>query len=222
MMNVQCVKQNPTDPVGICRNPMGCSPEGNVCYKKDYACSISTAPNNCCGAVGDPTACVLDPLGVPRCHGIGTCRKGGETCAFTGDCCNNVPCVPDDTGQLRCLNVPDGGTICVPAGGNCTVTADCCRGTSCIISQGSTQGKCGVIMPPPPDGGISTPDSGTTPDAGTTTDSGTSPDSGTPTDSGTTDEPPPVCSQYGQLCTVDADCCNAIPCTAGICRIPPM
>ena len=55
------------------------------------------------------------------------------------------------------------------------------------------------------------------PDAATS--DGTSP----PDDGSTTpDAPPPVCSQYGQICTVDSDCCNAIPCTAGICRIPPM
>src|SRR6266545_972264 len=30
--NVQCVRESPSDPVGVCRNPMGCSPEGNVCH----------------------------------------------------------------------------------------------------------------------------------------------------------------------------------------------
>jgi hypothetical protein len=208
---------------------MGCSPEGNVChYKQDdnYSCNVSSSPNNCCGATGNSGACVLDPLGVPRCKGIPGCRAGGETCAFTGDCCNNVPCVPDSTGQLRCLIVPDGGKICVPANGGCTVNADCCPGNVCVVPQGSTLGTCGPLNPPPPDGGITPP-----PDGGSTTDGASSPDSGTgddgstppPTD-GSTPPPdsPPVCSQYGQICTVDGDCCNAIPCTGGICRIPPM
>jgi hypothetical protein len=118
--------------------------------------------------------------------------------------------------------VPDGGTICVPPGGNCTITGDCCPGTTCIVSQGSTQGKCGNTTPP--DGGTTT-DAGTSGDGGSSTDGGTSSDSGTGTgsDAGAgMDAPPPVCSQYGQICSVDSDCCNAIPCTAGICRIPPM
>ncbi len=217
---VQCVREHATDTVGVCRNPMGCSPEGNVChYRGDetYTCNVSSAPNNCCGATGNSGACVLDQLGVPRCKGIGTCRKGGETCAFTGDCCNNVPCVPDDSGQLRCLAVPDGGTSCVPSAGNCTVTADCCPGTSCIVPQGSTLGKCGIITTPPPDGGTSSPDGSTAPDGGTTPPD----DGGTSTPDAT---PPPVCSQYGQICTTNADCCNGIPCygDGGICRIPPM
>jgi hypothetical protein len=209
---VQCVRANPNDPVGICRNPMGCSPEGNVCHYKNYACAISSAPNDCCGAPGNSGACQLDPLGVPRCHAIGACRKGGETCAFSVDCCNNVPCIPDATGQLRCLTVPDGGPACVPQGGNCTITGDCCPGSTCIVPQGSTLGTCGVVTPPPSDGGVTPP-----------TDGGSAPDGGTPADAA----PPPtdgpaVCSQYGQICNSNPDCCNGIPCTGGICRIPPM
>ena len=229
--NVQCVRDNPSDPVGLCRNPMGCSPEGNVChYRQDpnYSCNVSSAPNNCCGATGNSGACQLDALGVPRCHGIPVCRAPGETCAYSGDCCNGVPCVPDDTGQLRCLIVPDGGRICVPTNGNCTVTADCCPGNECVVPQGSTLGKCGPLQPPPSDGGTPPPNDAATdggsapPDGGTPPpdDSGTTPDGSAPPPDGP--PPPPVCSQYGQLCTVDSDCCNAIPCTGGICRIPPM
>jgi hypothetical protein len=182
--NVQCVRENPSDLVGVCRNPMGCSPEGNVChYKRDtgYACVVSAAPNNCCGAVGNSDACQLDPLGVPRCRAA-ACRPGGDTCAFTGDCCNGAPCVPDGTGQLRCSIAPDGGgPICVPSGGGCTISADCCAGSVCHVPPGSVAGTCAPPPPPPPSWDAGVPDGGS-------------------------------CAVYGQVCTQASDCCANIPC----------
>src|SRR5262249_48612576 len=112
--NVTCEKTN-GEPMGICRNPMGCNPEGNVCHYKNYTCDISSARNDCCAAQGNSTGCKnngdasatccqLDALGVPRCNGFGgQCRKPGETCAYSGDCCNGIPCVPDSNNVLRCL-----------------------------------------------------------------------------------------------------------------------
>jgi hypothetical protein len=136
--------------VGICRNPTGCNPEGDVCHYQNYACSISSARNDCCGAVGNSGECQLDPLGVPRCHGIGTCKNPGETCAYTGDCCNGVPCVPGGDGGLVCgAAPPDGGVACVPNTGACTVNADCCSGNQCNVPAGSTHGTCGPTTPPP-------------------------------------------------------------------------
>jgi hypothetical protein len=204
--------------LGICRNPSGgggqsaCNPEGNVCHFQDYACSISSSRANCCGGLGsNGGVCKLDRLGVPRCYGLGTCRQPGETCAFTGDCCNDNACVPDASGVLRC-----GGTTCVAEGGGCTISGDCCRGTSCIVPTGSTKGVCGVVSPPPPpppaDGGTSA-DGGSPPDAGAATDTGGAPDLAPP-------PPPPACSEYGQGCSVTADCCNAVPCTSGFCVYP--
>jgi hypothetical protein len=200
--------------VGICRNPLSCNPEGNICHYKNYECSISSARNDCCGATGNSGACQLDPLGVPRCHAIGKCRNPGESCAFTADCCNNVPCIPDGKGGLACLTAPPGGPACSPQGGRCTVSADCCPGYLCITQLGSTDGVCGIVAPPPPT------------DAGTPVG-----DSGTPVgDSGVpvTDAAPPPpydggplpCAAYGQICTVDGDCCNGVPCTAGKCYTP--
>jgi hypothetical protein len=152
--NVVCEKVNPTDTVGTCRNPTGCNPEGNVCHYMNYACSISSARNDCCAAVGNSGVCQLDHLGVPRCYGLGTmCRQGGQTCASAADCCNSVPCIPDSSGVLRCLNPPDGGVACSAAGGACTAAADCCPGLTCTIPPGSVQGTCGN-PPPPPDGGV--------------------------------------------------------------------
>ena len=135
--------------VGICRNPMGCNPEGNVCHYKDYACAISAARNDCCGAPGNSGACQLDKLGVPRCHAIGACVQEGGNCAYDGDCCNSAHCVPGPNGQLVCQGQ------CSPVAGACTVDADCCSGLQCHVPTGSTSGTCGVAPPPPPgfDGG---------------------------------------------------------------------
>jgi hypothetical protein len=188
--------------LGICRNPRSCNPQGNVCHFKDYTCSVSSARNDCCAAVGNSGVCQLDFMGVPRCNGLGTtCIPGGGICSSAMDCCNQMPCVPDGSGLLRCYLPPfspvDGGVpppSCVPTGGRCTINADCCAGVVCITLPGSTQGICG-LQPPPP--GKPGQDAGTV-DAGT----------------------PPICAEYGQLCTTRADCCNDIPCYNGRCIEP--
>jgi hypothetical protein len=181
--------------IGICRNPMSCNPQGNVCHYKDYACSVSSARNDCCGAVGNSGACQLDTLGVPRCNGLGdACRKAGETCASAADCCNRVPCVPDAAGTLRCLQPSDGGPTCSLQGGPCTINGDCCVGTACVKPLGSLAGTCGVYVPPP------------AVDAGPTDAGGSIYDGGT-------------CALYGQSCRSTSDCCGGTPCTgpAGPC-----
>jgi hypothetical protein len=173
--------------LGICRNPRSCNPQGNVCHFKDYACSISSARNDCCAAVGNSGVCQVDFLGVPRCNGLGdTCRKSGETCASTNDCCALAPCIPDNTGALRCYGPGDGGTnICVPSGGACSINGDCCPGTTCIQPIGSTQGVCGTNT--------------------------VQPDGGVPLDAG------PACAEYGQTCASASECCNSVPCWNGKC-----
>lgn len=138
--NVQCEIQTGFA-VGVCRNPTGCNPEGNVCHYKDYACAISSARNDCCGAPGNSGACQLDKLGVPRCHALGACVSPGGGCAFDEDCCSGGHCVPGAAGQLSCQ------ADCSPAVGPCTVDADCCAGLQCLVAQGSTSGVCGA--PPP-------------------------------------------------------------------------
>jgi hypothetical protein len=130
--------------VGICRNPTGCNPEGDVCHYKNYACAISSARNDCCGAPGNSGACQLDKLGVPRCHALGACVNAGGACAFDNDCCAGGHCVPGANGNLACQ------AACSPSGGACTVNADCCAGLPCIVAQGSTSGACGIPSPPPP------------------------------------------------------------------------
>jgi len=141
--------------IGVCRNPVNgeenpdgaCSPQGNVCHFKDYECSVSSARANCCSGLGANGTCKLDPLGVPRCDGLGDdCRMEGETCASSDDCCNDAPCVPDSEGILRC-----GVDECVPVDGSCTINADCCPGGTCYRPAGSLTGTC--EPPPPGEGG---------------------------------------------------------------------
>jgi len=203
--NVYCEKDTGSD-LGICRNPMSCSPQGNVCHYKDYTCGVSSARANCCGGLGAKGGvCQLDPLGVPRCNGLGDeCIAAGEICASADDCCDDVPCTPDAQGVLRCFEPPPGEPPCVPKDGGCTINADCCPGNTCTRPVGSTVGTCNPTTqppPPPPDAGTNPP-----PDAGTNPP----PDAGTPT----------ICSEYGQTCQQTSDCCNGVPCTTGICRVP--
>jgi len=183
--------------VGICRNPHGCNPQGNVCHYQNYTCSISSARDDCCAPTGKGV-CQIDTLGVPRCSGLGnTCRQGGETCSSAMDCCNRAPCVPDPSGVLHCYGPPstgiDGGvpSKCVPGGGPCSINGDCCVGTTCIQPIGTTQGTCGA--PGPPSG----PPSGL--------------------DAGTPDSSTPGCAEYGQTCKTDSDCCNGVSCSGGTC-----
>jgi hypothetical protein len=179
--------------VGVCRNPIGCKPDGDVCKLETMSCNASC---NCCsGNCENEDTCKLDSVGVPRCAGA-QCVPAGGACATSANCCNGLPCVP---------NPADGGMppficyqgSCVPKCGQCTINADCCPGETCITTPGSTKGTCGPCQPPP-DGGVDAGDGGG-PDAG---DAGT-PDAG---DAG------PSCSLYGQQCTSDGDCCNGVPC----------
>lgn len=217
--NVTCQKQA-GNPVGICNNGVACTPQGAVCHYKNYSCSSSSAPANCCSAVGASGRCVkgtdgilrcngfdesvcngltegskcslcqLDTLGIPRCNGLGACRQPGETCSSAADCCNDLPCIPGPTGELIC-----GQTQCQACGGNCTINADCCVGGACVTQPGSTQGTC-ECAPPPPDAG--------TGGAGGTTGSGGAPGTGGATT--------PPCALYGQACSVSSDCCSGVPC----------
>ncbi|WP_394828766.1 hypothetical protein [Pendulispora albinea] len=153
--NVVCDKE-PGAAVGVCRNPRSCNPEGNVCHFKDYVCGGSSSRNDCCGHLGSKTNCELDPVGVPRCHAVGSdgglaCRQTGETCAFSGNCCNGALCVPDASGTLRCAPPT---TKCSASGGACSVNADCCSGLSCTTPPGSVSGTCGATTVP--DGGTNT------------------------------------------------------------------
>jgi hypothetical protein len=141
--NVVCLGDNgtvpnATDSIGICRNPTGCNPEGDTCHYLNYACGNSSKRNDCCAAPGNSGVCQLDPLGVPRCYGLGSsCVATSGYCATATDCCNAAPCVPDGQGHLVC------GGGCVNTTGMCTSTGDCCSGLTCVFTPGQTYGTCG-------------------------------------------------------------------------------
>lgn len=201
--NVIC-EIEPGKQIGLCRNPSNgtspggaCNPQGNVCHFKNYTCDISSTRANCCGGLGAKGGvCQLDPLGIPRCNGLGDeCREAGETCASTDDCCEDRPCVPDANGDLRC-----GTGECQRTGNSCTINADCCPGGTCIRAPGSTVGTCGGDPGDPGGSGGAGNGDGGAPGTGVGGTGNTS------------------CSEYGQLCDGASDCCNAVPCTEGLCR----
>jgi hypothetical protein len=202
--------------VGVCMTPGPtsaggtCVPEGDVCHytTAPYACGVSSARADCCGPQNPKfLACVLDPLGVPRCNaytgvngdgGVGCVATGGA-CATAADCCNGVPCVPGANGQLQC------GTSCQASGQSCTTNADCCAGLPCVAPPGSIQGVCSPVNTPPPPA----------------SDAGTSPDGG-PSDAATpaSDAGGYSCALFGQSCA-SLPCCSGTLCTGGTCISAP-
>ena len=210
---IKCVP-DPTfgDRIGTCGGPRAsncpgdyetckrsCNPEGNVCHwTETLVCGGQTTSqrNDCCGCVSGKECCQLDGTGIPRCKAVTACVPVGGACAFSGDCCDRLPCVPDPvTGQLRC------GAECIPQGGICTTNADCCTGLLCHVTPGSLVGVCSIPNPPPtnPDAGVAIPDGGS-PQA----DGGAVP----PPDTA----PPLTCAMFGQACSVDLPCCLGAEC----------
>lgn len=209
--NVTCqFAANVSPPLGVCRNPQGCNPEGGICgLKNSTGPACTNAREDCCDCQSPPWQCCKpDSIGVPRCYGGSTttcptgytgqepcCIEGGDVCTFSAECCGGVPCVPGVDGKLRCMNRPDGGgVVCVPSAGVCTSTSDCCAGLTCNITPGQPTGLCGTppIQLPANDGGV--------PPAG----------------DGSTDVPltPGVCALAGQACSDTVLCCDEGPCSA--------
>jgi hypothetical protein len=191
---ITCNKEG-SNLVGRCDNGNSCTPAGGICRLQTIECNANA---NCCsGNVLQNDTCKQDSLGIPRClvaeiDCTDPQSSVGNECASSADCCG-LPCVPDAQGVLHC-----GGSPCQRSGDRCTTNADCCPGVLCIVPPGSTDGTCGGD----PGGEGGAPGVGGSP--------GT--DGGTGTMTG--------CSEYGQLCDDSGDCCNAIPCTSGICRFP--
>ena len=125
---------------------------------------------------GTRTPASSTPSVSPRCHALDKCVEAGGVCAFTGDCCNASPCVPDAD---RAVTVPHGD-----AGRRTRLRCTRCfmHGDRRLLPRvrmldggRSPKGTCGV--PPPPN---YPPDAGTPP----------------PYDGG-----PLGCAEYGQSCT---------------------
>jgi hypothetical protein len=209
---VTCVKSG-NAALGVCRNPMGCKPDGDVCKLATMSCNSSC---DCCsGNCENEDTCHQDNMGVPRCAAA-QCVAAGGACASSANCCSGAPCVPNPVDGGAPLYVC-AGTACIAACGGCTDNADCCPGTSCVMPAGSHLGicgPCGGATGPGDDGGTGT---GPGDDGGTGTgpgaDGGAGPAPGS--DAGTG----PACALYGQLCTTGADCCDGIPCD-GRCEYP--
>ena len=190
-------------PAGLdtCKN--SCNPEGNVCHYKDtVVCEGSTTSkrNDCCDCISGKDCCQLDHVGIPRCNSLEACVPSGGNCSFSGECCDNLPCVPDPvTGKLTC------GSTCVPLGGSCTTNADCCTGMLCEVTPGSLSGVCIIPAPPPPppppevpDGAVIEPDSAVIEPDATVIE----PDA----------PPPPICGYFGQACSPSVSCCSGLSC----------
>jgi hypothetical protein len=198
---VTCVI-TPPNTVGVCRNPKGCKPDGDVCKLKTTSCNSSC---DCCsGNCETKDTCKQDNVGVPRCAAA-QCVTAGGACASSANCCGGAPCVPNPAAGGTPPYVCS-GTQCVPACGQCTNNGDCCPGESCTIGPGSTHGICG-----PCGGGGGGGDAGAPPDGGTTGDGGGGANDGGGGGGG--------CSLYGQICQTSADCCNGVPCTGGRCYL---
>lgn len=237
--NVTCsMAAGTSPPLGTCRNPQGCNPQGGVCgLKSGVTAACTNAREDCCDCQPPKAQCCKpDAIGVPRCYGGSTttcptgytgkepcCIHGGERCTFSAECCNGVPCVPGSDGILRCMFAPDGGgPVCVSSGGACTTTGDCCTGMTCNIAPGAPSGICGVPPKAPP---VQTgPDSGVgpTPDSGTTPPDPNQPDANQPDPNqpvitpdaalAPPDAPLPECALYGQSCSDTVGCCDGVTC----------
>jgi hypothetical protein len=188
---------------------------GTTCTQ--LAAGQTTCPTGVNGMVQD---CLDDPAfpngnqlccctGVRRCYGGcpngtifgqgGCCIAAGQTCSFSDECCNGLPCVPDSTGTLRC------GSACKNDGATCGSDAECCDG-SCYM------GVC--RLPPMTDAGLTCLPNG---------------QSCMPLDGGTIAMQccsgmcvggvcvMSTCVQSGGNCTVNSDCCSPNTCVNGQC-----
>jgi hypothetical protein len=187
--DVTCSKVD-DNPLGRCDNGNSCTPAGGICRLTEIECNANA---NCCSGntLQNPT-CKQDNLGIPRC--LAEEIDCTDPSIFVGQACAssadccNLPCVPNPDGDPPFVCV--GG--CVPSDGTCTTSADCCAGIPCVVPSGQTAGVC--------DG------QGDTSGAG---------GGGGGTGAGGEDV---NCSEYGQSCSEDSDCCNGIPCSAdGFC-----
>ena len=245
MGSVTCnIIQGTNPPIGTCSNPNGCDPDGDVCGLAIGNNTCGNARHDCCACLPPKiNCCKFDKAFVPRCYGGSTmqcpngytgqapcCIQQGNICAFSNECCNGAPCVPDQNGVLRC------GSMCQMVGQNCTADSDCCPGLPCFIPKGQLVGTCqmppppppppppadmamppaDMAMPPPPDlAGQPPPDLAGQP----------APDLVMPPPPDLSSQPdltPKPCSLVGQSCSTIQPCCNGLACSppngVGVCQ----
>lgn len=240
--NVTCSLADGIDPpLGTCRNPQSCNPQGGICGLKSGATLACTnAREDCCECIPPKWQCCKpDSIGVPRCYGGSTtncptgytgkepcCLHAGDRCTFSAECCGGAPCVPDSRGVLRCMARPDAGDpLCVASGGACTATFDCCAGLTCNVAPGAPAGICGAPPTVPPVTPPATSDAGSTRDSAGTAppDAGAAvnPDANPNTDvlSPPVPDAPPaadlpvlICALWGQACSDSLPCCDNVMC----------
>lgn len=200
---VTCEKASPAQEFGRCNNGGACREPGSICGQVNDGTSCN-AENGCCDPIGYPSnycqsgatrgnCCGKDALGIPRCLVAPIECDGGVKTAGDGGiiCATSADCCGNPCVNNRCSNPGS----CIPKDGVCTSNADCCPGLPCTIPPGESKGVCGGTITS--DGGVA--------EGGA--DASTLPDGGN-------------CALYGQICTVMADCCNAVPCISGRCRFP--
>jgi hypothetical protein len=99
--------------LGICANPPGCAPAGEVC---------GPGAHDCCAG---EESCLPTSIGVLRCFGSGDttqCIADQQPCAFGDQCCSGI-CAPEPvTGDLIC------SPQCLELNIACTTNRDCCSG----------------------------------------------------------------------------------------------
>ncbi len=176
---------------GFCRKPppRPCVGLQTICNARDVCCNATEG--------GDVTCAAIDAAkGRSQCATAGhhgrCCLVAQAACGNDCDCC----------GALRCQN-----GVCAPPPDVCHPLAESCAdGEPCCPGAGSCQGgrccqadgaACGVLCSAEADcaaccAGYCRGDGRCGPVQG--------------------------CTEYGQFCTSGAECCNAVPCTAGRCR----
>ena len=127
-------------PVGICRCPMGCKPNGDVCKLATMSCNSSC---DCCAGNCETDGHVQAGQRRRAALRRGPVRRRGWLVRFERRLLQRRAVRAQPRAATRRTSAR--ATACVPACGACTNNADCCPGPSCEIPQGSTQGICGPL-----------------------------------------------------------------------------
>jgi hypothetical protein len=238
-----CAPYGPTG-VDVCQPVSGCHTTGDLC-RSDADCCGGTVPENeedrlpgwgngrCQIEDGHLIGICRNPVNGAE-NPDGACSPQGNVChlkdyvcsvsSARANCCAdlgaNGACQLDPLGVPRCYGLAD----CRMEGETCASTADCCPDGDgvhppCVPDDQGVL-RCGTADCVPIDGactinGDCCPGGTCYRPAGALSGS-CEPPTG---EGGAGGGPSTVCSEYGQQC--GDGCCNAVPCTDGICKYPP-